>query len=600
MTTALARKAPGHTAALRMALAVLAIPLFSVACSGIRISVAETEAAPSAKTAFESIALSDESPILGIDAILARIPGATRASAGRGVRLGLVESSVNLLEKERFPDFARRIGSRTSAHLVAVRAAARRLAPGAVIAPASFLDEADDVARHAREIAADAVTLTFPHPHGFREDSGSQTDASSGRFGDMRLPPLFPARFRPRHYARTLREQEGTIFVSSIGNFGIPSAPGGLAWHVARIPNGVAAVWVGRDGRIHPLSNRCGPDWKTNMCIAVYGALHFSSGAGAPYHEDGTSVEGTSLAAPRLAAGLALLLQWLREVEGRTEIPAEELLHLACDTARLGPNSRDEVGCGILDLDAASQAPSTTGRSHVVTRVEGGEESGNPWLSSEPKVLDDGSVAIVGKDFDTLNLYGEGRPAAGAGMIYDQLVRVSHDGRQGMIAETMTVDEDNRWIEFVIREEARWHDGAPITPEDVIWTAQALMRSGRRELAEFLFRGVDRVKKTGPRSVRFVFERARYKGALSASFVGWMHVLPRHFWKDRDFGRPILEPPLGSGPYRIADVEPGRSVTYEAVPDYWARHLDDLPDPGAKGTIRYTYLADEVSSEDAR
>ena len=332
------------------------------------------------------------------------------------------------------------------------------------------------------------------------------------------------------------------------------------------------------------------------MCIAVYGALHFSGGAGAPYHADGTSVEGTSVAAPHLAAGLALLLQWLREAEGRTEVPAEELLHLACDTARLGPNSRDEVGCGILDLDAASQAPSTTARSHVVTRVEGGEEFGIPWRRSERKVLDDGSVAIVGRGFDTLNLYGEGRPSAGAGLIYDSLVGSSHDGPRGVIAETMTVDEDNQTIEFVPREEARWHDRVPISPEDVIWTVQTLRSSGRCETAEFLFRGVDRVEKIGPRSVRFVFGHARYKRALSASFVGLMHVLPRHYWKDRDFGRPTLDPPIGSGPYRFADVEPGRSVTYEAVPDYWARHLDDLPNPGAKGTIKYTYLADGVSA----
>ena len=561
--------------------------------------MAETEAASSTKAASEPIALSDESPVLGIDAILARIPGGSRDGAGRGTRVGLVESSAALLRKERFPELARRLGSRTSAHLVAVRAAARRLAPGAVIAPASFQDEADDVARYAHAVAADAVTLTFYHPLGFREDSGSQTGASSDRFGGM--PSLFrPARFSPRRYAQTLREQEGTVFVNGIGNFGIPSGPGGLEWQIARIPNGVAAVWVESDGRIHPLSNRCGPDWKTNMCIAVYGAMRFSDGTGAPYHEDGTSVEGTSLAAPRLAAGLALLLQWLRESEGRTDMSAEELLQLACDTARLGPNSRDEVGCGILDLDAASQAPSTTARSHVVTRVEEGEESGNPWLSSEPKVLDDGSVAIVGKGFDTLNLYGEGRPAAGAGLIYDPLVRVSHTGRRGVIAETMTVDEDNRRIEFVLREEARWHDGVPITPEDVVWTAQALMRSGRRELAEFLFRGVDRVERTGPRSVRFVFGHARYKGSLSASFVGLMNVLPRHFWKDRDFGMPILEPPLGSGPYRIAAVEPGRSVTYEAVPDYWARDLDAHPVPDAKDRIKYTYLANEAPPEVAR
>ena len=145
-------------------------------------------------------------------------------------KLQTLMDQAELHRKERFPELARRIGSRTSAHLVAVRAAARRLAPGAVIAPASFQDEADDVARYARAVAADAVTLTFYHPLGFREDSGSQTGASSDRLSD---PPLSdtrsirfpPAQFHPQRYAQTLRETAGSNSYSAKRLAGMTASP---------------------------------------------------------------------------------------------------------------------------------------------------------------------------------------------------------------------------------------------------------------------------------------------------------------------------------------------------------------------------------------
>ena len=556
-------------------------------------SLAEVAGGEEAETAIQSAAQAARPPIVGFEAILSRlsrIPGATRATAGRGSRVADVENSIIHSATDETSEHDLRLRRTILSHEAVIHATVQEVAPGATIVPTSFLDGEEHVVRHARETEADIVVMAFGEPARIEKKEEEESPPEDGRLAWPDLDIRFWSGETPEslyRYAVKLSEQPDTLFVNSIGNEGLEMTRHDLPWYVSAIPNGVAAVWVDEHERIDPLSRRCGPAWRTHICIAVSGTIQLTDGAGAPYREDGSVVQGTSVAAARLAAGLAVLNQWLREAEGRTDVSPETLLKIACNTARLGPNTHEEVGCGILDLDAASRGHEWAESTRLVTPTL---EPPPSRFGDENRFLPDGSIAIEGEGFDTLNYFGDGQAAVGALMIYDRLMYSTFDGHhQGLIAESAAVDEEEGWIEFVLREEARFHDGAPITTQDVIWTAETLMAYGPSWLVDHLFEGVERAVETGPRTVRFIFGSGPLSGQIALSRIGWLPVLPKHFWEGREFRAPIMEPPLGSGQYHIAAVEPGRSVTYEPVEDedYWARGLQF--DPRRLSTKRVTY-----------
>jgi len=124
----------------------------------------------------------------------------------------------------------------------------------------------------------------------------------------------------------------------------------------------------------------------------------------------------------------------------------------------------------------------------------------------------------------------------------------------GLIAESLEVPEDRSWAIFNLRPEARWHDGEPITVDDVIWSFNTLTTKGHPSY-RFYYKSVEGVEKLGPRRVKFTFnERNNRELPL---IVGDLPILPKHYWEQRDFERTTLEPPLGSGPYRVADSSRG-------------------------------------------
>ena len=184
-------------------------------------------------------------------------------------------------------------------------------------------------------------------------------------------------------------------------------------------------------------------------------------------------------------------------------------------------------------------------------------------------------LAVQGT-FDSLNPFiVKGNAANGSALIYESLTYGSLDERftrYGLLAESMTLDPGHRWVEYKLREEARWHDGKPVTPDDVVWTFETLVAKGRPLYANY-FDSVASAEKTGPRTVRFVFSGP--PNPELALMVGQFLVLPKHYWETggRDFEKTTLKPPLGSGPYRIAEVDPGRSVSYVRVADYWGDGL---------------------------
>ncbi|TVQ99122.1 MAG: ABC transporter substrate-binding protein [Desulfovibrionales bacterium] len=195
--------------------------------------------------------------------------------------------------------------------------------------------------------------------------------------------------------------------------------------------------------------------------------------------------------------------------------------------------------------------------------------------------------------FDSLNPFIlRGTPPLGMGMIFETLTVRSMDepfSEYGLIAESMQVPDDHSWVAFTLREEAQFHDGSPITVEDVIFTLNVLQTKGHPFYRAY-YANVVSAEKTGPRQVRFSFG-----GSVNRELpliIGQMPVLSKAFWEDRDFERTTLDFPLGSGPYRIARVEPGRSITYQRVEDYWAV---DLPVNRGRfnfDVMRYDYYRD--------
>jgi microcin C transport system substrate-binding protein len=200
--------------------------------------------------------------------------------------------------------------------------------------------------------------------------------------------------------------------------------------------------------------------------------------------------------------------------------------------------------------------------------------------------------------FDSLNPYiVRGRPVAGTQELFESLLARAQDepfSLYGLIAESVETPADRSWIIFRLRNEARWHDGTPITAADVLFSWDTLRRHGRPNHRAYYNR-VSQAKALDPQTVRFAFAPAA-DGTIDRELpliLGLMPVLSRAWWQDRDFETTLLEPPLGSGPYRIMSVDAGRSVVYRRVPDYWGRELPVRRGTGNFDVIRYDYYRDD-------
>jgi microcin C transport system substrate-binding protein len=195
--------------------------------------------------------------------------------------------------------------------------------------------------------------------------------------------------------------------------------------------------------------------------------------------------------------------------------------------------------------------------------------------------------------FDSFNPYIiKGNDAAGVGFLTETLLTKSADeafSEYGLLAESVEWPEDRSWVTFRLRPEARWHDGVPITADDVIFSLDILRTKGH-PFYRFYYQNFEKVTKLDERTVRIDFSAGENREL--PLIAGEIPVLPKHYWEGRDFDKTTLEPPLGSGPYRISKFEPGRFVEYERVEDYWGKDL-----PVNKGlynfdSIHYRYYLD--------
>lgn len=192
-----------------------------------------------------------------------------------------------------------------------------------------------------------------------------------------------------------------------------------------------------------------------------------------------------------------------------------------------------------------------------------------------------------------------GTAADGSAMLFETLLVGSADEpftEYGLIAETVEVPKDRSWVAFTLRPEARWHDGRPITVEDVIFSLEVLRKNGH-PFYRFYYQAIQKAEKIGERKVLFTF--AKGDNRELPLIAGQLPILPKHYWESRDFNRTTLEPPLGSGPYRIGAFETGRFVVFERVKDHWARDLPVNRGQNNFDVIRYDYFRDATVIREA-
>ncbi|WP_047144978.1 extracellular solute-binding protein [Aquamicrobium sp. LC103] len=158
-------------------------------------------------------------------------------------------------------------------------------------------------------------------------------------------------------------------------------------------------------------------------------------------------------------------------------------------------------------------------------------------------------------------------------------------GLYGLLAETVTMDEERSFIEFHLNPNAKWSDGKPVTPEDVLFTYDVFTEKGRPPYSDRMKR-VSKLEKTGPHSVRFTFnEEADREFPL---IVAMTPIVPKHAFDKDTFDETTLKPVIGSGPYRIASVAPGQRIVFERNPEYWGKDI-----PSKRGFDNYDRITIE-------
>jgi microcin C transport system substrate-binding protein len=216
--------------------------------------------------------------------------------------------------------------------------------------------------------------------------------------------------------------------------------------------------------------------------------------------------------------------------------------------------------------------------------------------------------AVVLGTFDNFNslLTGvKGTLAFGLDMIYDTLLVSSLDevsSVYGLLAEGLSYPDDFSSATFRLRPEAKWHNGKPVTPDDVVFSFNAFKKHSPQAGASY--RHVVKAEKTGDRDVTFTFDGAGNRGL--PLIVGQLTIIPKEWWegkdkdgKQRSIAETTLEPPLGSGPYRLKEFAPGHSVVYERVADYWGKGVNVNIGRDNFGQVRLEYFRDATVAIEA-
>jgi len=210
--------------------------------------------------------------------------------------------------------------------------------------------------------------------------------------------------------------------------------------------------------------------------------------------------------------------------------------------------------------------------------------------------------------FDNFNIAVmgvKGSIAPAAIMVFETLMTRSQDEiatEYGLLAESAAHPDDFAFVIYRLRREARWHDGKPVTPEDVIFSLETLKKNSPAYSS--YYRHVSKAEKTGERDVRFTFDGPGNREL--PTIVGELPVLPRHWWegadsegRKRDVTATTLEKPVGSGPYRIKEFVAGRSIVMERVKDYWGANLATQIGQNDFDELRYEFFRDNTVALEA-
>jgi microcin C transport system substrate-binding protein len=281
---------------------------------------------------------------------------------------------------------------------------------------------------------------------------------------------------------------------------------------------------------------------------------------------------------------------------------------LRATAATLATPALGGFGAAVFDGEAAAQEPSW---KHGLSLF------GAPKYPAgfkhfdyvNPAAPQGGMVRLSG--FGTFDNFNEvvalvkGTLAMGTNLFNETLMTSALDEistEYGLLAEAVHHPADHSSVTYRLRANARWQDGAPVTVDDVIFSFTVL-KENRPDLAAY-YRHVVKAEKTGEREITFTFDGTGNREL--PHIVGQLTVLPKHWWqgtnkngKKRDVTQTTLEPPLGSGPYRMKEFSPGRSLVYERVEDYWGKDLNVNIGTNNFHQIRFEYYRDPTVTLEA-
>jgi microcin C transport system substrate-binding protein len=257
---------------------------------------------------------------------------------------------------------------------------------------------------------------------------------------------------------------------------------------------------------------------------------------------------------------------------------------------------------GVLAARLGARAVAAAPAAAAPLRTYGLALVGTPKLPADfpnfpyanPDAPTGGEVALADLgSFDSFNPFiVRGTAPNAVGRVWDTLTRNSADEPDTAYAHLAAVIEvaaDHSYVAFELRPEARFHDNAPVTGEDVVWTFETLRAKGRPFYRQY-YADVD--KATAESASRVVFHFKTTGNRELPNILGELVVLPKHWWQGRDFSAPLTDPPLGSGPYRVGKAEFGRTLVLERVPDYWGRAVPTGRGLDNFGIMRTEYFRD--------